>query len=175
MSREVGAFFAARQRSRTAMAATSARDTIAGMRILANIDPAKFKKWLIALGVLYVIFPRDLIPDWLGRGLGLVDDATVVAFLVYFYRKRLREFVGRAAGPAPGPTASGRPAPAPPPDPYETLGIARTATAAEIDSAYKARMHEYHPDKVAHLGRELRELAHRKALEIQQAHRLLRK
>ena len=34
---------------------------------------------------------------------------------------------------------------------------------------------EYHPDKVAHLGEELQELAHRKALEIQQAYRQLRK
>ena len=39
-----------------------------------------------------------------------------------------------------------------------TLGVAR--------KAYKARMLEYHPDKVAHLGPELRELAARKALEI---------
>jgi DnaJ-domain-containing protein 1 len=36
-------------------------------------------------------------------------------------------------------------------------------------------MHEYHPDKVAHLGKELQQLAHRKALEIQQAYQQLRK
>ena len=36
-------------------------------------------------------------------------------------------------------------------------------------------MSEYHPDKVAHLGEELQELAHRKALEIQEAYRQLAK
>lgn len=142
------------------------------MQILTNIDPTKIKKWLIALAVLYVIFPRDLIPDWIGRGLGLIDDASLVAFLIYFYRKRLREFAERAGGAAGDP----RPAPAERrPDPYQTLGVSHSATAAEIDAAYKARMHEYHPDKVAHLGRELQELAHRKALEIQQARDRLRK
>jgi hypothetical protein len=33
-------------------------------------------------------------------------------------------------------------------------------------SAYPARLTEYHPDKVAHIGKELREVAARKALEI---------
>jgi DnaJ like chaperone protein len=36
-------------------------------------------------------------------------------------------------------------------------------------------MHEYHPDKVAHLGEELQKVAHRKAVEIQQAYEQLRK
>jgi DnaJ-domain-containing protein 1 len=155
------------------------------MRALANIDPAKFKKWLIALGVAYLLFPRDLIPDWMGRGLGLVDDAALVAFLTYFYRKRLREFAARAAGAAArGGAESGQqqrarsPGAAPPkrpPDPFETLGVARSASKQEIDAAYKARMQEYHPDKVAHLGSELQDLAHHKALEIQQAYQQLRK
>ena len=33
-------------------------------------------------------------------------------------------------------------------------------------SAYRARLTEYHPDEVAHIGKELREVAARKALEI---------
>ena len=44
-----------------------------------------------------------------------------------------------------------------------------------IRSAYRARMNEYHPDKVDHLGEELQELAHRKVLEIQKAYRQLKK
>jgi DnaJ like chaperone protein len=36
-------------------------------------------------------------------------------------------------------------------------------------------MKEYHPDKVAHLGEELQELAHRKVLEIQKAYQQLTK
>jgi DnaJ-domain-containing protein 1 len=60
-------------------------------------------------------------------------------------------------------------------DPHEILGITPSASEEEIQAAYKARMNEYHPDKVAHLGEELQKLAHRKALEIQQAYQQLRK
>jgi oxygen-independent coproporphyrinogen-3 oxidase len=45
--------------------------------------------------------------------------------------------------------------------------------AEDIQAAYRARMREYHSDKVAHLGEELRKLAHDKAIEIQQAYRQL--
>ncbi len=147
------------------------------------IDPKKLKKWLIVPAVAYLLFPRDLIPDFFGRGLGLIDDALVIAFLTWFYRKRLREFAARAAGASRGPgpqqRASQARATAPesegPPDPYATLGVARSASKEDIKAAYKARMSEYHPDKVAHLGEELQQLVHRKALEIQQAYQQLRK
>ena len=145
------------------------------------IDPKKLKKWLIVLGVAYLLFPRDLIPDFFGRGLGLIDDASLIAFLTWFYRKRLREFAARATGASSGPgpqqrTGQARATPSEsPPDPYATLGVPRSASKEDIKAAYKARMSEYHPDKVAHLGEELQQLAHRKALEIQQAYQQLRK
>jgi len=60
-------------------------------------------------------------------------------------------------------------------DVYAALKIAPTATNEEVRTAYKARMKEYHPDKVAHLGQELQDLAHRKVLEIQAAYARLRK
>ncbi len=49
-------------------------------------DPQKLKKWLIVLAIVYLLFPRDLIPDFFGRGLGLIDDASLIAFLTWFYR-----------------------------------------------------------------------------------------
>lgn len=55
------------------------------------------------------------------------------------------------------------------------LGVERSASADEIRAAYRARMQEYHPDKVAHLGEELQKLAHRKAQEIQHAYEQLRR
>jgi DnaJ like chaperone protein len=55
------------------------------------------------------------------------------------------------------------------------LGIPRTASDGEIQAAYRARMREYHPDKVAHLGEELQKLAHRKSQEIQRAYQKLRR
>jgi uncharacterized membrane protein YkvA (DUF1232 family) len=145
-----------------------------------TMAPRNLKKWLIIIAVLYLVFPRDLIPDFLGRGLGLIDDLSLIALLTYFYRNRLREYAARAtqengrrdererssSAQAEAPESSF--------DPYQILGIEPSATAKEIQAAYKARMSEYHPDKVAHLGEELQKVAHRKAIEIQQAHEQLR-
>ncbi|MCH2172427.1 DnaJ domain-containing protein [Myxococcota bacterium] len=143
-------------------------------------DPRKFKKWLIALALLYLVFPRDLVPDFLGSGLGLIDDLLLAAWLAYFYRKRLRkydEFDSRYESGEnqwensdPEPEGGAQNAL----DPYEVLEIDATASRDEIQAAYKARMHEYHPDKVAHLGEELQRVAHRKALEIQHAYERLK-
>ena len=143
------------------------------------MDPASLKKWLIVVAVVYLVFPRDLIPDFLGRGLGFGDDLLLIAALVYFYRRQLREFAARAAGEGGGAdrqersrrgqTAASEAAF----DPYAVLRIPASASPEAIRAAYKARMKEYHPDKVAMLGEELQELAHRKSLEIQRAYRQL--
>jgi len=52
------------------------------------------------------------------------------------------------------------------PDPYVVLGVSRSASEEEIRAAYRREMANYHPDKVAHLGTELQELAERKAKAI---------
>lgn len=54
---------------------------------------------------------------------------------------------------------------------HEVLGVAPTAGAAEIKQAYKSLMSQYHPDKVATLGQELRDVAERKSKEITLAYR----
>ncbi len=50
------------------------------------------------------------------------------------------------------------------------LGAPRGATLKEIKRAYHDRIREYHPDKVSHLGAELRELAEQKSKEINAAY-----
>jgi len=57
------------------------------------------------------------------------------------------------------------------PDPYQVLGVARTATAAEIRAAYRALGAKYHPDR--HQGNPLEELASAKMAEINRAYELL--
>ncbi len=144
-------------------------------------DPRNLKKWLIIIAVLYLVFPRDLIPDFLGRGVGLIDDLSLMALLTYFYRNRLRKYAAHASQESGGQDQRERSsraqaeASASSFDPYEILGIDSSASGEEIQAAYKARMHEYHPDKVAHLGEELQMVAHRKAVEIQRSYEKLRK
>ncbi len=143
------------------------------------MDPRNLKKWLIAIAVLYLVFPRDLVPDFFGRGLGLIDDLLFIALLYHFYRKHLQGHSARATQESAKQDQQARSGPAQEEasehafDPYEILDITPSASREAIRDAYRARMKEYHPDKVAHLGEELQELAHRKALEIQRAYQQL--
>jgi hypothetical protein len=138
------------------------------------VSPRTLKRWLILAAVVYLLLPRDLVPDFVGRGLGLIDDLAVIAGAIWFYRRRLRDL---AAGAGDGTTGrqEERQERAAPSDPHAVLGVSPGASQEEIREAYRARMREYHPDKVAHLGAELQELAHRKAQEIQWAFETLRR
>jgi len=53
---------------------------------------------------------------------------------------------------------------------YETLGVSSTATLDQIRTAYREKIVQYHPDKVAKLGPELKELALRMSQKINSAY-----
>lgn len=55
-------------------------------------------------------------------------------------------------------------------DPYAVLGVSPNASPEEIRAAYRREMVNDHPDKVAHLGKELQEFAKTKAQEINRAY-----
>jgi curved DNA-binding protein CbpA len=57
------------------------------------------------------------------------------------------------------------------PDPYLVLGVARTASAAEVRAAYRTLVARYHPDR--HQGNPLEELASAKMAEINRAYEIL--
>ncbi len=61
-----------------------------------------------------------------------------------------------------------RPPPMPPgiDDPFAVLGIPPTVTLEEAKAAWRSLVAKYHPDKVAHLAEEFRELAERRTREI---------
>jgi DnaJ-domain-containing protein 1 len=134
----------------------------------------RWMKWLIVGALVYFVLPWDLIPDFLGLA-GRIDDLLLFALLGWRYRDEIRRVF---ATPGTGahesaeiPSASSSDVF----DPYEILGVPRSSSPDQIQSAYRARMMEYHPDKVAHLGAELQELALEKSQSIERAYRELRK
>lgn len=60
-------------------------------------------------------------------------------------------------------------------DPYQVLQISRDATPEEIHKAWVSLAAQYHPDKAAHLGEDLRKLAEKRFKEIQRAYDILKK
>ena len=55
-------------------------------------------------------------------------------------------------------------------NPYGVLGLTEEATDAEIDLAYRRLIAQYHPDRVAGAGADLRRQAEAKAREINAAY-----
>ena len=53
---------------------------------------------------------------------------------------------------------------------YEILGLEQSASAAEVQAAYRKLVSEYHPDRVASLPREFQDVAHLKMTEINAAY-----
>ena len=72
------------------------------------------------------------------------------------------------AAPKPPPAFGGAQAPPQPVAPHwaSVLEVAPNADADEIREAYRRLIGQYHPDKVASLGRELQELAEAKSKAI---------
>jgi hypothetical protein len=140
------------------------------------MNPRALKKWLILAAIVYFVFPYDLIPDFAGLP-GRIDDVMMMVGLAWFYRNYARQFFASAAGSgqnAGRESAAGLDeANAKAFDPYAVLGVPPSASRDAIHSAYRSRMQEYHPDKVAHLGEELQKLAHEKSQQIQRAYQEL--
>lgn len=87
-----------------------------------------------------------------------------------FHRKGKQRAAPEAEAPQPDPsTNEEEPA-------WETvLGVGADAGMEEIRRAYQQRIREYHPDKVATLGPELKALAERKSQEINVAYERARR
>jgi len=54
--------------------------------------------------------------------------------------------------------------------PHEVLGVEVGASQEEIRRAYQQRVQQYHPDRVANMADELRELAEQRTKEINAAY-----
>lgn len=136
----------------------------------------------ILASVLYVISPIDALPDFV-PGVGWLDDLLVIGFLLWYMTRQasgrspwdvFRERMQGHGMPPPGaPKPEDLTADFSRMDPYTLLEVSPTASQEEIKTAYRRAVARYHPDKVAHLGKEFQELAHKKLLAIQQAYETL--
>lgn len=165
------------------------------------------RKWfiiaIIGFGLLYLLSPTDILPDYLG-GLGIIDDILLILILTYLSRKILRpesiknrvfrEFTenffrnayssssgsrykrAEERGTEGGSTNQSSPgSKSDIQDPYAVLRIQPGASREEIRNAYRDLSKKYHPDRVNHLGSEFRDLAHKKFIDIKMAYEALSK
>ena len=58
---------------------------------------------------------------------------------------------------------------------FKILNISSNSSIDEVKTAYKQKIKEYHPDRVASLGKELQVLAEQKTQEINECYNLIRK
>jgi DnaJ like chaperone protein len=138
--------------------------------MFGQMDPKTLTYWLILAALVYLVVPFDLIPDFIGLP-GRIDDIAMIGLLAWLYRSHVRKHLEsgpeqEAADPAAGSGSERAEAF----DAYAVLGVPRGSSRDAIRHAYRQRMREYHPDKVAHLGEALQKLAHEKAQEIQRAY-----
>ncbi len=129
-----------------------------------------------ALCLLYFISPVDLIPDYLGL-FGRIDDLLLIVGIVYYFRKNIRQYQSFLRNPANSQKTTtdftqsssnlSRE------ESHRVLEITQGASKEEITKQYKKLISQYHPDKVAHLGTELKKLAQEKTIQIQKAYEKL--
>jgi DnaJ-domain-containing protein 1 len=145
------------------------------------------KMIFIVLAVLYALNPYDIFPDFI-IGWGWLDDLVILGLLgryLYLQKKKRERFQqfdqarqqshdssydntrmhDNSSADSRNTSQTW--------DSYKVLGIERGASQDEIKQAYRHLANKYHPDKVAHLGDEFRELAEIRFKEIQQAYQEL--
>ncbi|WP_224243185.1 J domain-containing protein [Hyalangium gracile] len=126
---------------------------------------------------------RESHPDSTGEG-PLVDTLSrlMVRARADERKQRLRqEFVKRLKTLADNARGgSGRQAPGLPTsparlNPYDVLGVGPDASSQDVRTAWKTRALEYHPDRVANLGKKLKEVAEEETRTINAAYEMIRR
>ena len=98
----------------------------------------------------------------------IVAGLAIGFWVVSFFMGKRTDAAPAAHSPGPGeatPPADAEPAW------HEVLEVSPTASVDEIQAQYRSLISQYHPDKVASAGAELRALAERKSQQINAAYR----
>ena len=133
------------------------------------------KAIVVLLGAGYIISPIDLMPEAILKHFGLFDDVLVLVYLYYLIKRKPEKIKEKIKGPntqgenLKEDTTSSKNEKTKL-CPYEILEIDSNASEEEIKKAYKKLLSQYHPDKVNHLGDELKIKAKEKTLEIKKAY-----
>lgn len=137
-------------------------------------------KWLwIILALLYFLSPYDLIPGF--HGVGWIDDIVIIVLLIR-YLSKIKQNTSTQAPPfgyerrhqnQNSDDSASKESGASKQSPFEILNIPAGASQQEIKAAYRKLANQYHPDKVAHLGKEFQQLAEKRFKEIQRAYQEL--
>jgi len=126
-------------------------------------DGEIMKILFIILGLIYVISPYDLIPDFL-LGFGWLDDLTVIWILWQKFcgiRNQFNPFNYYTRQSDNSITID---------ESYAVLGLEQNAAPDEIKTAYRSLAKKYHPDKVRQLKAEDKKKAEIKFRQIQEAY-----
>lgn len=95
-----------------------------------------------------------------------LTDIVVIVVALFIGYKFTSAMIGRpkdASSPSTPPAALKRPW-------FEVLDVAPDATREQIVDAYRRLIREHHPDRVTHLGKDVRDLSERRAAEINVAY-----
>ena len=111
-------------------------------------------------------------------------DRKITFFITFLFCSGFIGCLGEEPEPSPGQeeaeTEDTTTEPETPPDQDEEdcakiLGLVGNYTLEDAKSAYRPLLAQYHPDKVALMGDEIREVAERKAKEINEAYEHFRR
>jgi len=108
----------------------------------------------------------------------LIIIVSVAYFLARLVRGALANLGQTTARPYPhgpgsaGPSSAGHNSTK---NAYEVLDIPSGASQQEIHAAYQRMVRQYHPDRVADMGPELRHIAEERTKEINEAYARLRR
>jgi len=113
------------------------------------------------------------------RVMGLIRLFIVVT-IAYFCVRLLRNWIASLGQNPTSPSSAGdaateRAGPRQPRNAYDVLDLPSNASQDEIRAAYQRLVRQYHPDRVADMGPELRRIAEERTKEINEAYARLRR